>query len=100
MYHQGEGVTKNDVESVKWYRKAADQGDAMAQFNLGSMYANGYGVVQNYVVSHMWLNLARAQGDEGARKNMEILVKRMTKAQIAEAQKMAREWQEKHQVGN
>ncbi len=47
----------------------------------------------------MWLNLARAQGDEGARKNMKLLVEQMTKEQIAEAQKMAREWQAKHSGG-
>ena len=38
MYDNGEGVPENDAEAVKWYRKAADQGYAQAQFNLGVMY--------------------------------------------------------------
>ena len=71
-------------------------GNAEAQFNLGLKYANGEGVPQDYVLAHMWLNLARAQGLEEAEENMPKLLNRMTKEQIAEAQKMAREWQEKH----
>ena len=38
MYANGEGVPEDDAEAVKWYRLAADQGDAYAQFNLGVMY--------------------------------------------------------------
>ena len=40
-YDQGKGVSKDEVESVKWYRKAAEQNDAMAQNSLGNSYANG-----------------------------------------------------------
>ena len=56
----------------------------------------GEGVAQDYVLAHMWLSLSRAQGLELAEKNLPILVQLMTREQIAEAQKMAREWQEKH----
>ena len=95
---QADGVAQNDVEALKWYRMAAEQGDAKAQYNLGAMYNNGgEGVDRDYVLAHMWLNLSQVRGDEGARKYMPILVKRMTKEQIAEAQKMAREWKGKHQ---
>jgi uncharacterized protein len=41
MYATGEGVPKDDAEAVKWFRKAAEQGHAKAQFNLGAMYDNG-----------------------------------------------------------
>ena len=43
-----EGVPQNYAEAVKWYRLAADQGDASAQFNLGVMYDKGQGVPQDY----------------------------------------------------
>ena len=43
-----QGVPQNYAEAVKWYRLAADQGDARAQFNLGFMYGTGQGVPQNY----------------------------------------------------
>ena len=89
------GVPQDYAEALKWYRLAADQGHASAQCNLGVMYANGEGVPQDYVRAHMWFNLSAAQGDQDAAKNRDDVAKRMTPAQIAEAQKLAREWQPK-----
>jgi hypothetical protein len=40
-------VPQDDAEAVKWFRKAADQGDPYAQFNLGNMYAEARGVPQD-----------------------------------------------------
>ena len=37
MYYQGRGVTQDDAEAARWLRLAADQGDVIAQFNLGFM---------------------------------------------------------------
>ena len=47
MYAFGDGVPENDAEAVKWYRKAADQGDASGQYNLALMYDNGDGVPED-----------------------------------------------------
>ena len=68
MYAKGQGVPQDYSEAVKWYRLAADQGDATAQFNLGGMYAQGEGVPQDYVLAHMWFNLSAAQGDDPSRR--------------------------------
>ena len=68
MYANGEGVPQDDAESVRWFRLAAEQGNAPAQFNLGVAYGNGVSVPQDYVIAHMWLNLAAATGGENARK--------------------------------
>ena len=95
MYNNGQGVPQDYAETVKWYRLAAEQGHASAQNNLGLMYDNGEGVPQDYVQAHMWYNLAGAQGLEQAAKNRDNVAKRMTPAQIAEAQKLAREWKPK-----
>ena len=92
MYDNGEGVAEDDAESVKWFRKAADQGHARAQFNLGVMYANGEGVTENNVQADKWWNLAAAQGHATAKANKAIIEKTMTREQIAEAQKLARDW--------
>ncbi len=93
MYENGQGVPQDDKQAVAWYRKAADQGVIDAQFNLGIMYVYGNGEgVQDYVQAHMWWNLAAVSGDEDAIKNRDIVAKKMTPAQIAEAQKLAREW--------
>ena len=96
MYSNGEGVPEDDAEAVKWYRKAAEQGYANAQFNLGLMYLNGEGVPEDNVFAYMWFNLAAAQGDEDAKKGKGMISENMTKEQIAEAQKLSREWLAKH----
>ena len=97
IYANGQGVPRDDAEAVKWWRKAGEQGNAMAQFNLGVSYKTGWGVPQDYVSAHMWLNLAAAAGYETASKIRDIAASKMTPDQIAEAQRMVREWMAKHQ---
>jgi TPR repeat protein len=92
MYHKGEGVTQDSSAAVKWFRKAAEQGQAIAQTRLGIMYRNGRGVTQDYVQAHMWYNLSAVKGSKIARKSRDKLATQMTPAQIAEAQRLAREW--------
>jgi TPR repeat protein len=92
MYAKGDGVPQNYAEALKWFGLAADQGDADAQYNLGTMYTNGRGVPQDYVLAHMWFNLSAAQGVQIAVTQRDRIATRMTPAQIAEAQKLAREW--------
>ena len=48
MYDKGQGVPQDDKEAVKWYRLAAEQGDAYAQSNLGVTYEKGQGVPQDH----------------------------------------------------
>ncbi len=74
---------------------AAELGRVDAQTSLGFMYADGRGVLQDYVQAHKWLNLAAAQGHETAKQNRDLAAERMTPDQIAEAQRLAREWQPK-----
>ena len=79
MYYTGEGVPQNDIEAVRWYRMAAEQGYIDAQFNLGFMYNAGAGVPQN---------------DIEARKNLKNITKKMTTADIAKAQELSLEYWE------
>ena len=72
---------------MKWYRLAADQGDASAQNHLGLMYYKGHGVQQDFVRAHMWLNLSAASDDQDAGKVRDEIAERMTPAQIAEARR-------------
>ena len=90
MYANGRGVPEDDAEAVRWYRLAADQGHAGAQNNLGVMYYNGEGVLQDNVTAHMWFNIAGANGDEDGRDNREKIERKITPADISEAQKRAR----------
>jgi TPR repeat protein len=76
---------------LRLLRPLADQGVA-AQHYLGYMYYFGEGVPQDLVRAHMWFNLGAAKGDLEANALRDIVEQRMTPAQIAEAQKLAREW--------
>ena len=96
MYAEGNGVAEDDAESVRWYRLAAEQEHASAQYNLGFMYANGDGVPKDLLFAYMWFNLSAAQGNETAQSNNEIIEQQMTREQIAEAQRRSREWIETH----
>ncbi len=95
MYTMGQGVPQDDKEAARWYRLAATQGYAAAQYNLGVMYFMGIGVPRDYAQAHLWANLAAAQGHEAARKYRDRLATRMTTAQLAEAQRLARKWKPK-----
>ncbi len=99
MYNNGQGVVQDYAEAVKWYRLAAQQGEAFAQHNLGLMHANGQGVVQNYVKAHSWFNLGAVNGAANAATNRDIVAKRMTPQQIADAQKLAQECQARYFTG-
>jgi TPR repeat protein len=99
LYYQGEGVPQDLAEAARWYRRAADRGDALSQYNLGLMFSLGEGVPQDDVLAHMWLTIAASRfpaSDAEERKmceeNREKIASRMTPAQIAEAQRQAREW--------
>ena len=97
MYYHGQGVTQDYKEALKWYRLAAEQGHADAQNNLGTMYAKGQGVTQDIVKAHMWFHLAGVNGNKDAGRNRAVAEKQMTPDQIAEAQRLAKEWMEKYQ---
>jgi TPR repeat protein len=67
MYHEGKGVTQDYIESEKWFRKSAEQGNAVAQRYLGQIYEEGRnGIPQNYFEAIKWFRLAADQGDAEA----------------------------------
>ena len=96
MHYFGQGVAQDDKEAVKWYKLAADQGDADAQFSLGLSYCLGNGVPQDYVLAHMWTNLAAANGDKKISEARDTIAAEMTPSQIEKAQELAREFQAKN----
>ena len=95
MYDNGYGVPENDAEAVKWYRKAAEQGFAQAQYNLGVMYYFGEGVSVNSIKAYMWWSLAMEQGNELATENLNIIKEKMSSAEISIAQELATDMWEK-----
>ena len=99
MYKAGHGVAQNYAQAVRWYELAAAQGMDAAQYNLGLMYGRGWGVAQDYVRAHMWFNLAAVSGDADSVKARDITERQMTREQIAEAQRMARDCAAKNYKG-
>ena len=65
LYTQG-----NYTEAVKWWRKAAEQGNAYAQYNLGNCYYHGQGVPQDYAEAVKWYRKAVEQGNADAQYNL------------------------------
>jgi TPR repeat protein len=94
-YDVGVGAPQDLGQAAAWYERAAEQGHPGAQFSLGLMYGNGRGVPQGLVRAHMWLNLAAAASQPGARGERDLIAKKMTRAQIAEAVRQARAWEPK-----
>jgi TPR repeat protein len=72
MYAFGRGVPQDDAEAVSWYRKAAELGNASAQFNLGVMYHFGQGVPQDGAEAVSWYRKAAEQGHAGAANNLAV----------------------------
>ena len=98
-YKDGEAAYErvDYATALKFWRPLAELGHARAKFNLGIMYGLGEGVPQDLVQALMWFNIADALGDESAHEERGKTVSLMTPDQIAEAQRMAREWMAKHQ---
>lgn len=99
MYEHGLGIEQDDFIALGWYRRAAEDGFLSAMIELGDRYAEGWTVPQDYVQAHKWFNLAgsgAAASDEALRDRAiharERVAAAMTPEQIAEAQRLAREW--------
>ena len=125
------GVPEDDAEAVRWYRKAAEQGHADAQVHtlvsctpmanacprtmsrpragtlrppnkdmpvrstiLVSCTPIGEGAPEDDIQAYAWISIAAAQGGENAKNAKEILTGEMTRAEIAEAQKLSRKYWE------
>jgi TPR repeat protein len=93
MYRNGDGVAQDNKQALYWFTQAANQGDAAAQFNPGMMYRNGEVVPRDYVQTHFWWSLAGAQGGMNAAPNMDATEELMSREQIAQAQRLTREWE-------
>ena len=101
IFYLGLGVTQDYAEAAKWYKKAAEQGDSGAQNILGAMYERGKGIPKDYVEAYKWFSISGESGNGYGHEYREKIGKRkMTPDQIAEAQRLAKEWVEKKKEKN
>lgn len=85
-YAHGDGVTQDIAEARKWFKKAADQNDAMSQFCLCEMFEKGLGVVADQAEAYKWYCLAACQEIRAADNARRRLQTNLTPEQIAAGQ--------------
>jgi TPR repeat protein/uncharacterized RDD family membrane protein YckC len=73
MHSEGKGMAENNVEAVRWFRKAAEQGDVYGQYNLGVMFDNGDGVTEDDAEAVRWLRKAAEQGYAPAQNYLGVM---------------------------
>ena len=92
----GASSRRTNPTSVEWYRLAAEQGHAEAQFQLGAAYLLGRGVPEDPIQAHKWLNLAasRMSGErfEEIKKTRDLLADEMSVDQLNTARRLAAKW--------
>ena len=64
------GHEKNAAEALQWYRKAAEQGNASAQLDLGICYSKGKGLEKDFAVAVKWFRKSAEQGNPTAQSNL------------------------------
>ena len=84
---------------MKWFRKAAEQGNGSAQYSLGVAYAKGQGVPQDDVEVYAWFSVAAAGGNISAEKGRDIVKESLSESQLALGQRRATELFEKYGSG-
>ena len=90
LYAEGQGVPQDFTQAAEWYRRAAEQGLADAQYNLASIYANGDGINTDFAAAYLWFTLAAGQGDADAERGLEVIGRRMSPAELDEGQRLVR----------
>jgi hypothetical protein len=102
MYDLGLGVPKDEAVAVSWYRRAAEQGYPEAMMNLGVSYVQGTGIGEDLSEAYMWLDMARffTQRSQDMKTKWRVrgllddLKQHMTRAQLADGERKAKEWYE------
>jgi uncharacterized protein len=89
-------MARLEATSYEAVEMAAAGGTPDALFQLGLMYCAGRDVELDLVSAHQWFNLAAMRGNADARRYRMEIAHEMSKAQIAEAQRRARQWMARH----
>jgi len=93
---RGFGIARDYIKAVEWYRRAADQGNALGQHGLGLCYKNGQGVRRDMLQAYGWFQLASDQGDEEAKEKAAALVALISPSELETAQRLYRELKDRN----
>ncbi len=100
----GGGLLRSDEEARKWLRRAAEQGYAEAQFNLGNLYQSASlrsspaGRGEARIEAYAWFHLAAAQGHAQAAAACEMINLQLTDAELAEGNRRADGFESKKEI--
>ncbi len=91
---------KEYAPAASWYRRSAEQGNALAQIRLARLYAEGLGLARDPVQAFKWFAIAIVRGSDSyaranATKGRDDIATKMSPAQVAEAERLARDWKPK-----
>lgn len=81
-----------DSEIAEAHEAVRKQGDSDNLYKLGLIYSTGQGGAVDLIQAHMWFNLAAARGSDAAKDCRRELADMMSKDEISQAQRAAREW--------
>src|SRR6266513_2397672 len=81
--------------ALREFQPLAEEGVVEAKFYLGVMHKDGKGVPRDLVKAYMWFNLSAAQGYEDAYRARVLVARMMTREEIAQGQRLAREGKDK-----
>jgi TPR repeat protein len=89
-------MARLDFSSREIIEQSADSGRNDALFQLGLMYSAGRDVELDMIAAHKWFNLAALRGNREARALRQEIAAELTRSEVAQAQRMAREWLSTH----
>ena len=87
-YASGQGLPLNYAQAAHWYRKAAEQGSRLAQWELGRCYEKGKGVPKDVTAAWMWFKLAAEQNSALAKNDLAVLSALLSPAELIESQRL------------
>lgn len=97
LYLNGQGVPQDFTKGIELLNLSAKSRNSSAHNALAALYLTGTHFLQDDVLAHVHFNIAASLGDKEAIQFRDKLNAQLSKEQIAEAQKLAREWLDKHQ---
>ncbi len=94
---EGRKLPRDEVEALKWYRRAAEKGDALGQLAIGTMLAAGRGAALDEVEALKWLIISSTSRiNWGAQAAVERLKAKLTADEQATAERGAEQWMREH----
>ena len=95
-FYYGIGTLQGYAQAAVWYRKAAEQGYAKAEYSLGGSYCWREGVPLDYVEAYFWLDLAVEGKVDDVNHLRNYAASHLTPAELSQVQERARKWLESH----